>query len=279
MPTNLTDTKPADTYGQILHVDGGPSGTEKTVYGGTGVATALKVGTNSASVGNIRFSGSVITPIAGTLTLGAGIGFEDAASARAGLGLGTLSTQAANNVNITGGNISGVLFSGAVPFNSITNRAYAAFYDAGTADQVGSITVRTAVRWATAAVSGAGITAVSNSRITVAAAGTYRLNASLQFINTDNTVRTVDFWYAKNGINIPSSAGRATVAKSSEGGTTILAFEIFESLAANDYLEMYWHPSGISATLHYRAPIAEVVGVTPAIPAIPPAIIVIERIA
>jgi hypothetical protein len=47
MPTNLTGNTIASTFDQLLHVDDGPTATEKTVYSGTGVATALKVGTES----------------------------------------------------------------------------------------------------------------------------------------------------------------------------------------------------------------------------------------
>ena len=279
MPTNLTDSTIASTFSQLLHVDGGPTATEKIVYSGTGVATALKIGTTSASVGNIRLSGNVIAATSGVLTLGAAIGFVDAGAARTAMGLGALAIQAANAVAITGGSITGVTYTGSMPFNNITNLAYASFYDAGTTDQTGSTTARTAVKWATAAVAGAGITVASNSRITLAAAGTYRINASLQFINSDNAVRTVDVWFAKNGTNIANSAARLTIPKSSEGGTYLAAYEIFETVAAGDYLEMYWHPANVSAKLHYIAPVAESAGVTPAIPAIPPAIVVVQRIA
>ena len=279
MPTNLTASTIASTFNQLLHVDGGPTGTEKIVYSGTGVATALKLSTTSASVGNIRLTGNVISATSGVLTFGAAIGFADAGAARTAMGLGTLATQTASNVAITGGTISGVTYTGSMPFNNITGRAYASFYDAGTTDQTGSTTDRTAVKWATAAVAGAGITVASNSRITLAAAGTYRLNASLQFLNSDNTVRTVDVWFAKNGTNIANSAARLTIPKSSEGGTNLVAYEIFETVAAGDYLEMYWHPSNVSAKLHYIAPVAASAGVTPAIPAIPPTIVVVQRIA
>ena len=279
MPTNLTASTIASTFNQLLHVDGGPTGTEKIVYSGTGVATALKLSTTSASVGNIRLTGNVISATSGVLTLGAAIGFVDAGAARTAMGLGTLATQTASNVAITGGTISGVTYTGSMPFNNITGRAYASFYDAGTAEQTGSATDRTAVKWATAAIAGAGVTVVSNSRITLAAAGTYRLNASLQFLNNENTHRTVDLWFAKNGTNIANSAARVTVPKSSEGGTNLVAYEIFETVAAGDYLEMYWYPSNISAKLHYIAPVAASAGVTPAIPAIPPAIVVVQRIA
>ena len=52
MPSSLTSTKIKDTYGQILHVDGGVTSTPKTVYDGDGTATALKVGTGDVQVNN-----------------------------------------------------------------------------------------------------------------------------------------------------------------------------------------------------------------------------------
>lgn len=61
MPINLTGSKIKDTYNQILHIDGGPAASEKVVYSGTGVATALSLGTGSASVDNIKIDGNTIS--------------------------------------------------------------------------------------------------------------------------------------------------------------------------------------------------------------------------
>ena len=61
MPINLTGSKIKDTYSQILHIDGGPAASEKVVYSGTGVATALSLGTGSASVDNIKIDGNTIS--------------------------------------------------------------------------------------------------------------------------------------------------------------------------------------------------------------------------
>jgi hypothetical protein len=337
MATNLTGSTIASTYSQLLHVDGGPAAGEKIVYSGTGTATALKVGTGSASVDNLQLDGNTIvsTNTNGDINLTPN-GTGTVVVSKADIQSGTITT---NNATITGGAISNVTFtgsfsgitsiesgtfttsnvttgvtltnntlsadgtdtnididitpkgtgevnvtnidviSGKVPFNTITNLAYASFFDAGTADQTGSTTAATAVEWATAAVTGAGITVASDSRITLAAAGTYRFNTSLQFFNSDNTVRTVDLWFAKNGTNIADSGARITVPANNAGGTFLAAFEIFETVAANDYIEMYWYPSNVSAKLHYIAPVAVNPGVTPAIPAVPPAIVVVQRIA
>jgi len=339
MPTNLTGTTIASTFDQLLHVDDGPTATEKTVYSGTGVATALKVGTTSASVGNVQLTGNTVQAITGNLTLGSAIAFGSASNARTALGLGTMATQNSGAVAITGGTISGVTFSGSfsgmtlvesttlatsnaaagvnlngntlaadgtdtnidinvtpkgtgevnvtnidvisgkVPFNTITNRAYASFYDADTADQTGSTTAATAVEWATAAVTGAGVTIASNSRITFAVAGTYRINASLQFSNSTSSDHDVTVWFSKNGTNIANTGAKTNVPKTGDGGTMLVAYEIFETVTAGQYIEMYWYPENVGVTLHYIAPVVASPGVTPAIPATPPAIVVTERIA
>jgi hypothetical protein len=112
MPTNLTGSTIASTFDQLLHVDDGPTATEKTVYSGTGVATALKVGTTSASVGNVQLTGNTVQATTGDLTLGSNIAFGSASNARTALGLGTMATQNSGAVAITGGTVSGVTFSG-----------------------------------------------------------------------------------------------------------------------------------------------------------------------
>ena len=294
MPTNLTGSKINATYSQLLHIDGGPAAAEKPVYSGTGVATALSLGTASASFGNIQIAGNTISALSGNIEMtnvavtsgsitgitdlaiaDGGTGASSAGDARTNLGLGSIATQDASNVSITGGSITGVT----VPFASLSGRAYASFYDAGTSAQTGSTTDRTAVKWATAGITGAGITVASNSQITLAAAGTYRFNVSIQIDNSDGSERDVDIWFAKNGTNIASSNSRVSVPANNSGGTLVFAIELFETVAANDYIEVYWYPSSAGVTLHYRAAVAASAGVTPAIPATPPAIVVVERIA
>lgn len=134
MPVNLTGATIASTYDQLLHVDDGPTATEKTVYSGTGVATAMKVGTTSASVGNVQLTGNTIRTLdtngnlilapngtgsvamskvaitGGTISgitdlaiADGGTGASNASDARGNLGLGTMATQAASLVAITGG--------------------------------------------------------------------------------------------------------------------------------------------------------------------------------
>lgn len=112
MPTNLTGSTIASTFGQLLHVDGGPTATEKPVYSGTGVVTAFKLGTISASVGNIQLTDNTIQATSGNLILGSNIAFGNVSNARTALGLGTIATQSSNNVDITGGTITNVALTG-----------------------------------------------------------------------------------------------------------------------------------------------------------------------
>jgi hypothetical protein len=306
MPTNLTGSSISSTYSQLLHIDGGPDATEKSVLSGTGTATALKVGTGSASVDNLRLDGNTIATLDtnGNLVLApngtgavniskvaitggavtgitdltvadGGTGASTAIDARTNLGLGSIATQDANNVVITGGTITGVN----IAFGNISGRAYAAFYDAGTTDQTGSTTASTAVKWPASSVVGAGITVVNNSRITFAVAGTYRVNASLQFNNSTSSDHDVTVWFSKNGTDIANTGAKTNIPKTGDGGTMLVAYEIFETVTAGQYIEMYWYPENAGVTLHYIAPVAASPGVTPAIPATPPAIAVTERVA
>lgn len=112
MPTNLTGSTIASTFDQLLHVDGGPTAAEKTVYSGTGVATAVKIGTTSASVGNVQLVGNTIQATSGDLTLGSNIAFGNTNNARTALGLGTMATQNSGAVAITGGSITNVALTG-----------------------------------------------------------------------------------------------------------------------------------------------------------------------
>jgi len=136
MATSLTGLLPKDTYSQLLHVDGGLSSTGKTVYDGVGAASALKVATTHISVDNIKIDGNTISTLDtnGNLTLApdgsgsvaiakaaitggtitgitdlavadGGTGASTAANARTNLGLGTLATQASDNVSITAGSV------------------------------------------------------------------------------------------------------------------------------------------------------------------------------
>jgi hypothetical protein len=117
MATNLTGSTIASTYSQLLHVDGGPAAGEKIIYSGTGTATALKVGTGSASVDNLQLDGNTIvsTNTNGDINLTPN-GTGTVVVSKADIQSGTITT---NNATITGGAISNVTFTGT--FSGITS--------------------------------------------------------------------------------------------------------------------------------------------------------------
>jgi len=290
MPTTLTGSKVRDTYSQLLHVDGGVAATEKSVLTGAGAATALKVGTSSASVGNVRLAGSTIAPIdpltpltistptisGGSITgitdlavADGGTGASTPAAARTNLELGTIATQNANNVAITGG---------AVAFSVLSGRAFAMFSDI--TDQTGNVSTPTAVKFGTTEIVGAGITVADNgsgnaTRITFATAGTYMIAPNLQFNNADNADHDVTIWFRRNGTDIARSATRVTVPKSTDGGAAFFQIIGYDTVTANQYIEVIWLPENVAVTIDHTAAAAG----PPAIPAIPSTIVIAERIA
>jgi hypothetical protein len=184
-----------------------------------------------------------------------------------------ITPKGTGEVNVT--NID--VISGKVPFNTITNRAYASFSDV--TDQTGSTTVPAAVKFGTAEVVGAGVTMVTDgsdlTRLTFAAAGTYMIAFSLQLTNSDNNGHTVRVWLRENGTDMPRTATKIAVPKSSDGGSTFFNITYYEQVAAGSYIEVIWLPSNVAVTLDHTAADAG----PPAIPAIPSAIISAERVA
>ena len=138
MTTDLTGNKIKDTYQQILHVDGGVTSTDKTVYDGDGTATALKVSTTSVDVSSLKLSGSAITVTA--TQINAGVNAQPAAEAAA-LAAASSATASLNSANAaattydqfddrylgskssapTVDNDGNALLTGALYFNTTTN--------------------------------------------------------------------------------------------------------------------------------------------------------------
>ena len=294
MPTNLTGSTIADTFDQLLHIDSGPEATEKTVYSGTGVATALKVGTQSASVDNIKIDGNTISSIDadgdinitpdgnGTVNItnlnvvGGSIQADNIL-----LDANTISSTNTNgNINLTPNGTGSVVVSkinvtaGTIPFNVLNGRAYAAFCDV--TDQTGSTSAATAVKFGTTEIAGSGITMVTDganlTRLTFATAGTYMVAPSLQFANSDVTDYDVTIWFTLDGTNIANSATKITVPKATDGGNIAFQIVFYVTVTAGQYIQVMWLPENVAVTIDHTAAGAIA-------PAIPSAVIVSERIA
>lgn len=161
----------------------------------------------------------------------------------------------------------------AVPYNSLSGRAYISAYS--TVDQTGSTLAGTAAIIPTTGFS-SGISMASNgvslTRITFAAAGTYAIMPSIQFVNSDAADHRVAIWFRKNGTDIPDSATYTVVPKTGDGGHTFFQIVFYDQVTAGQYIEIMWQPDNAAVTMDYIASTATA-------PAAPSIILTAERIA
>lgn len=174
---------------------------------------------------------------------------------------GTLSSVTISNA--TGSFNSITVTAGTVPFNTITNRAIGQFESH--VDQTAvSANVAYTANMNNAASFNTGITIASSTNVTVAAAGVYSINTSIQFANSDTTNHTSTFWFRKNGTNIANSASIISVPKVADGGKTLAQVTIFESMSINDYVQLIWSVDNTAVSLDYTT----ASGVIPEVPSI-----------
>lgn len=149
------------------------------------------------------------------------------------------------------------------------NNPYGAFQDS-TDQTAANTTTAYAVTFNTTDFSN-GVTVASGSRLTVADAGIWNCQFSIQFKNTTNDTQDVDIWFRKNGTDIDSSNSRfALPPRKSTGDPShlIAALNFFVSMDSTDYLEIMWRVSDVGVSIeHYAA------GTSPTRPAVPSAIV------
>jgi hypothetical protein len=87
------------------------------------------------------------------------------------------------------------------------------------------------------------ITIQSGTQAKVAYAGIYNLQFSVQVSNPNAAIADVSIWYKKNGVNILDSAGTVGVPAKhgSNNGLAVISWNQIFQLAANDYIEVWWH--------------------------------------
>jgi hypothetical protein len=96
---------------------------------------------------------------------------------------------------------------------------------------------------------------IATSKITVATAGIYNLQFSAQFANTDTAFQDVYIWLKQNGADITGSTGFVGIPNRHAGtdGHTIVGWNYFLSMAANDYVEIYWSVPNTAVSIQHLA--------------------------
>jgi hypothetical protein len=127
-----------------------------------------------------------------------------------------------------------------------------------------------------------GVSVQSNSQITFAEPGIYLITYSIQLQNADSGVQHVDIWFRYNGSDIANSNSRFGMIQRKSAGvpSELIAVTPFmvDVLAANDYVQIMWHPSDLDVTIKKFNAITASPGVTPAIPATPSVIVTVTHV-
>lgn len=97
---------------------------------------------------------------------------------------------------------------------------------------------------------------VSSSKITVQNAGIYNLQFSTQFVNTDTQLHDVSIWLRQgndggSSADIVGSTGFISIPNSHGGidGHSITGWNYFLSMAADDYIQIYWSTTNAAVSI------------------------------
>lgn len=122
-----------------------------------------------------------------------------------------------------------------------TNVAHTAGVSVSEAQTLASSTVSAPLTLLQTTVSnGVHIDATDKTKIVHDTAGIYNIQFSIQMLTFDGTIDNVTIWFRKNGVDIPYSAGIATIPAIHGGspGTAIISWNLVEPLNAGDYIQL-----------------------------------------
>jgi hypothetical protein len=124
---------------------------------------------------------------------------------------------------------------------SLVSPAYGAF--SNTADQL--TTSNTATVTALNSTDASSSTSLSSNQITINQTGTYNVQFSLQFVNTDSQAHNAFVWLRKNGTDLIGTGSKYDVPSShgSSDGYLIAVANFFVSITSGDYIELVWATS------------------------------------
>ena len=129
-------------------------------------------------------------------------------------------------------------------YNTATG-SYGSFYDTGSVSAT-SATIIYSMSLSTTDISNGVFVSASNgdiTRVKFTNAGTYNIQFSSQFSNSDNSNQDVVVWIRKNGTDIPDSSGTVGVPpfKAGSNGQALASWNYYVPIAANDFIQMCWH--------------------------------------
>ena len=149
---------------------------------------------------------------------------------------------------IIGTEIIGYTGKTSTTFTGITRGMYGttkAAHTAGAtiteAQTLASPTVAAAVAvFKTTTSNGVSIDPTDLTRVVFDTAGIYNIQFSMQMLNYDGTIDNVTVWMRQNGVDIPYSAGIATVPAIHGGiaGAAIISWNLFLPINAGDYIQL-----------------------------------------
>lgn len=216
---------------------------------------------------------------------------------RTSLGLGTIATQNANAVAITGGTEAGVSYSNiktpgltgylygndvnnvtastTIPASAVTTQ-YGVFQHNATMTNVTPGTGM-AMLFDTTDIGGHGVT-VSNdlagnpTKVTIATAGVYNFQFSAQLNKSagGGSAADVYIWARLDGVDVPETNTRITL----QGANvyTVAAWNLMFNVAAGQYFQLMWGSTDANAVIQYIT--------TPTIgPVVPAVILTVNRVA
>jgi len=160
---------------------------------------------------------------------------------------------------------------------------YGSFYDTNTSQLAANTTTAYPIKINTTA-EGSGVTIENDSNgnptlIKFANTGTYNVQYSIQFTNTDTQIHNVNVWLRKNDtgstgdVAYSNSFYAITSKHGGINGESIAAINYVLSLTAGDYLQLMWQPE---STQVYIETIAA--GTTPAVPISPGVILTVCQV-
>lgn len=129
-------------------------------------------------------------------------------------------------------------------------------YGAFSSDQDQTATANTATLMTLNTTDFSNGVSITSSKITVANEGVYNLQFSAQFQSTNNAPQDVFIWLRQNGTDLPGSTGKVGLSARKSAGDpfhNIIGWNYFVSMAANDYIEIYWSTTNADVSIQFYA--------------------------